>query len=910
MTDITAITSNASLSPYRLIIYHCTAIPDVLRFRGREALSEPFRWDVEFTCGQHIAATDVLMKFASLKMRSGKVAHGVITGFKWLSTTFDQSHYRVFLESRLALLSRTRRCRVFQNLSVPELAEQLLREHGHQGADFDFQLTRAYPTRELFTQWREDDLQFLRRILAEAGIWFRSEMNAKTEQEILIFADSQLGYHSGVTLPYRQPSGLHDDAQESVWGVRSWHNVVTGQVTGRDYNYRQASEPADAKVAVRHSTVTTGEHYRYAPPFLNAGDDVEPDSETGAFYARIHHERELNKSAHLHLFSNASHLSPGTLLEAQGEIISALKEGVVITLTTFRASRDSRLFVSVRGLPYSEQFCFRPAEIPRPVISGTLPARVESRHEQDIYPWLDEQGRYRVKLNMDREDSESGYSYLWVRQAKPYAGSRYGWHTPLMQGTEVAIAFDGGDPDRPYIAHAFHDSEHPEIVSRDNSSQNILRTPAGNELRMEDRRGEEHIAASTGYGATQLNQGHITDAQEKMRGIGFELRTDEYGVIRVAKGLFISADGQAKAKGEVLDMATALKEIDLALKQMEQLKLAAEQAAALEADIDSQRRMFSERLKPLNKVIHFSAPEGMAFTSGEHLQLAATENVALNAGGELSLGAMGNINLMAGEQIGLFAQSARLSVIAGQGPVIVQAQNAGMQLTSGKKLTISAAEDILIAGKKRVVLAGGGSYLKLEAGRIEYGTGQQYLRKVERTFNAPAQRMPVEMPVMPLADRFASQNRELNPVMRLGDAPGVNGQPQAQRRWQIVAAASVMEAISTDDVLISGESGTSGLLLSSQQQERLTGLAQQYSDPLWLVIGQRAHRLRFNVIPAAASDAVKDACALDTLGYHQAYNSVTGSMPPGDALLQCVRSEQNAGGALLLPLTEGQPDAG
>jgi type VI secretion system secreted protein VgrG len=111
-----------------------------------------------------------------------------------------------------------------------------------------------------------------------------------------------------------------------------------------------------------------------------------------------------------------------------------------------------------------------------------------------MYAHLDETGLYRVKLDVDRLFSESGYSYLWVRLANPYAGRDYGFHAPLIQGAEVGIAFDGGDPDRPYIAHAFHDSEHPDIVSRDNRSQNILRTPAGNELRMEDKRGEEHIA--------------------------------------------------------------------------------------------------------------------------------------------------------------------------------------------------------------------------------------------------------------------------------------------------------------------------------------------------------------------------------------------------------------------------------
>ncbi|SPW22233.1 Uncharacterized protein conserved in bacteria [Cronobacter sakazakii] len=75
----------------------------------------------------------------------------------------------------------------------------------------------------------------------------------------------------------------------------------------------------------------------------------------------------------------------------------------------------------------------------------------------------------------------------------------------------MSVAFDGGDPDRPYIAHAFHDSAHPDVVNRDNRSRNILRTPAQNELRMEDKRGEEHIHLTTEYGKTQLGEGRLVD---------------------------------------------------------------------------------------------------------------------------------------------------------------------------------------------------------------------------------------------------------------------------------------------------------------------------------------------------------------------------------------------------------------
>ncbi|SUG18741.1 type VI secretion protein VgrG [Salmonella enterica subsp. arizonae] len=284
------------------------------------------------------------------------------------------------------------------------------------------------------------------------------------------------------------------------------------------------------------------------------------------------------------------------VFDPQGVNLKDLSDGVIITFTSFTGARDSRLHVSVWGMPYREEYGFRPAEMARPEIHGTLPARVESREKNDTYAHIDEYGRFRVRLDFNLDDCEPGYAYPWLRMAKPYTGDGYGWHTPLIDGTEVAIAYCNGDIDLPYISHAFHDSEHLDVVNRDNRSQNILRTAARNELRMEDKRGEEHIALSTEFAKSQLNQGNITDAQDKPRGTGFELRTDERGVIRVAKGLFISADGQQKAAGGVLDMDTALREIDICLQQLRQLEMAAEQAQALKADVDSQIRMFNERL--------------------------------------------------------------------------------------------------------------------------------------------------------------------------------------------------------------------------------------------------------------------------------------------------------------------------
>lgn len=174
-------------------------------------------------------------------------------------------------------------------------------------------------------------------------------------------------------------------------------------------------------------------------------------------------------------------------------------------------------------------------------MAGTLPARVTSTVKNDIYAHIDKDGRYRVNLDFDRDTWKPGYESLWVRQSRPYAGDTYGLHLPLLAGTEVSIAFEEGNPDRPYIAGVKHDSAHTDHVTIQNYKRNVLRTPANNKIRLDDERGKEHIKVSTEYGGkSQLNLGHLVDAGKEQRGEGFELRTDLWGAVRAKKG-FLSA---------------------------------------------------------------------------------------------------------------------------------------------------------------------------------------------------------------------------------------------------------------------------------------------------------------------------------------------------------------------------------
>ncbi|WP_404998704.1 type VI secretion system Vgr family protein [Escherichia coli] len=740
---------------------------DVLTFTGHEQLSSPFRYDIEFTStDKAIEPESVLMQDGAFSLSAPPVQgmpvqvplrtlHGVITSFKHLSSSQDEARYEVRLEPRMALLTRSRQNAIYQNQTVPQIVEKILRErHQMRGQDFVFNLKNEYPAREQVMQYGEDDLTFVSRLLSEVGIWFRFATDARLKIEVVEFYDDQSGYERGLTLPLRHPSGLFDGETEAVWGLNSAYSVVEKSVSTRDYNYREAT--AEMTTGQHDATggdnTTYGEAYHYADNFLQKGD--KEAAESGAFYARIRHERYLNEQAILQGQSTSSLLMPGLEIKVQGDDAPAVfRKGVLITGVTASAARDRSYELTFTAIPYSERYGYRPALIPCPVMAGTLPARVTSTVKNDIYAHIDKDGRYRVNLDFDRDTWKPGYESLWVRQSRPYAGDTYGLHLPLLAGTEVSIAFEEGNPDRPYIAGVKHDSAHTDHVTIQNYKRNVLRTPANNKIRLDDERGKEHIKVSTEYGGkSQLNLGYLVDAGKQQRGEGFELRTDLWGAVRAKKGIFISADAQDKAQGKVREMAPAMAILDGAQSQMKSLSTDAQTANADPADLSSQIALLQQSVKDLTQAaILLSAPKGVAIASGEHLQLAASKNLIANAGNHADIGVVKNMFIGVGQALSVFVRKAGIKLFANKGAISVQAQNDLMELLAQKSIEITSTEDeIKITAKKKITLNGGGSYIRLDACGIEAGTPGEYNVKAGYYGRKPKAKLTPELMAFPV----------------------------------------------------------------------------------------------------------------------------------------------------------------
>ena len=718
-----------------LSVKGCEAGLDVLAFEGDEALSQPFRYRIEFTSADHAISKEMmLMKAASLTLQAPvaqgfginvqqpvRVIQGVVTGFERLSTSRDETHYALTLQPRLALLNRSHQNAIYQDQSVPQIVEKILRErHGLRGQDFLFSLTKTYPRREQVMQYGEDDLRFITRLLGEVGIWFRFSADTRLHIDVAEFCDSQQGYEKGLTLPSVPPSGQQSAGVDAVWEMACRHRVVEQQVSTRDYNYREATADMNAQVDVtRGETTTFGEAYHWGDNYLTAGNahDRHPAPESGAFYARLRHERYLNGQTRMQATTSCPTLCPGQVLKVTGgeEVAREFADGVLITAMHSHARRDADFAVEFAGIPDSTDVGYRPEPGARPVMAGTLPARVTSTRENDTYGHIDKHGRYRVNMLFDRARWETGFESLWVRQSRPYAGDTYGLHLPLLAGTEVAIGFEDGNPDRPYIAGVLHDSAHGDHVTIRNDKRNVLRTPANNKIRLDDERGKEHIKLSTEYGGkSQLNLGHLVDSDRQPRGEGFELRTDSWGAIRAQKGIFISADGQAQAQGQVLDMEPAVSLLKGAVNQVTEWGSITQTHHNVIPDTGPLSALTTGASDLKQPTLLMSAPQGIAAVTPETTLLHSGNGLYLQSLGEVNITTAQRCSLNASQAISLLAQQEGMRLVSAKGPLQVESHGDILSLTALKDITVQSTQGHLqLTAKNGITLGCGGAYIRL-----------------------------------------------------------------------------------------------------------------------------------------------------------------------------------------------------
>jgi len=694
----------------------------VVSFEAVERLGEPYEVTVQLTHPLELDRTGYLGRDAVFVIDPPDGSEprrfaGCITRFTKTGQTHDFHAYEMVVEPHVARLRLTHASRIYQHKTVPQIIEAILRRHGMTGHHFAFKTRRQYPQHKFRFQYQMSDWDYIRLLMQQEGLYCYFGPG-KFGHDLLTFCDDidHYLYLPQRLVPYRETAGL-ESGIETVFAIRTVAKTVAASFLAAERNPEQAYERFRAETNIaRKDRTTYGQSYVYGTH--------HPDQDGARWEAQLRHEAAIAAQVVYEGESNVLELRPARILRMDLALPDA-PNGQVITEVTHSGARDQAYRNRYKAIPADRRFRLPLDEANWPRIAGTLSARVSSPSRYK-YAYLTQDGHYTVRFDLDFDEWPAGGESVPLRLAKPFAGGlQTGFHFPLLDGTEVAIAFTDGNPNKPYIAHAHHNSYQTDhITSHDRwISRNVIRTQANNKLRMEDWEGQEGIKLSTDYGGkTQLNLGYLVDSKKQKRGDGFELRTSGHGAMRGGKGMLISAEDQPNASGQQLDMQDAEATLRQAVDLLRSLNDSANAARAWLAEINQQRALVEQCLVGLKKpAVLATAPDGVGIASGKDMQLAARQQMFVTAGGGLDIGVFKRFTAAAGEAISLFAAKLGIRIFAAKGKVEVQAQGDGLELLALKNIVISSSSgETLITASKAVTLGdGSGAYIKIANGTIE-----------------------------------------------------------------------------------------------------------------------------------------------------------------------------------------------
>ncbi|MFT3766879.1 MAG: type VI secretion system tip protein TssI/VgrG [Minicystis sp.] len=472
----------------------------VARLHGTEGVSDLFHFDLTVVSEDPaVAFAGAIGKPALLTLLGDgepRYVHGMVARFEQGDAGKKLTAYRVTIVPKAWRLLHRRDCRIFQNLTAPDIIKQVLEGAGlASGDDFAFHLRGSYVSREYCVQWRESDWAYVCRLLEDEGIFFYFEHHE--DKHVLVFADDA-GAHAPIggasTIAYRPSLGALIEEEH----VRRFHvseEARTGKIEVRDYNY--------LKPDLRLEGDASGSNEADLPIYDWMGADVE-HTPAGRATTRLDERVALRRVASGE--SACERLVPGftfTLQDHPREDFNAAyiltrveHEGIEPTLTD-GGGGDTRYESRFSCVPSA--VTLRPAHVtPRPTIRGVQTAMVVGPPGEEIY--TDEHGRVRVQFPWDRLGKRDDKSSCWIRVGQTWAGPGWGALFIPRIGHEVLVDFIDGNPDRPVIVGSvYHGTNKPPYALPGEKTKSTIKSntsPGGggwNELRFEDKAGSEEV---------------------------------------------------------------------------------------------------------------------------------------------------------------------------------------------------------------------------------------------------------------------------------------------------------------------------------------------------------------------------------------------------------------------------------
>ena len=487
----------------------------VYAFSGFEEACKPYEFGIELVSrSANVDLTALLGTPACLSIadRSGgeRLVHGLIREMEQLHTANRFTHYRCSLVPRLWFLGQIRDHRIFQNLSVVEIIQQILKEQGFTADGSSFKLSCSYEPREYCVQYGETDLHFITRLCEEEGIYFYFEH--KADAHCLCFCDREGGPKIPGQSDLRFFPGSGQRSDTAVINRLALHESVNSNAAAyREWNFRKPR--LDLEVRDKEEDKQAAP----APPGMLLEQYTYPHlyqlRQPGERYVKLRMLRQLtfrqwiecssDVARFLPSYTFSMHDHPREALNAGWWVVSVRHEGQQPGVLEHEAPDGRGLHYASRVTAIPEMTRFIPAlEHPKNRIIGEQSDIVTGPEGEEIYP--DEYGRVKVQFHWDREGQHNENTTCWIRVSQGWAGSKYGIMAIPRIGHEVVVSFLEGDPDRPLITgRVYHELNMPPYELPAHKTRTVFKsmsTPGKeneergfNELRIEDKKGQEEI---------------------------------------------------------------------------------------------------------------------------------------------------------------------------------------------------------------------------------------------------------------------------------------------------------------------------------------------------------------------------------------------------------------------------------
>lgn len=381
----------------------------------------------------------------------------------------------------------------FLKKTLREVAQKVV---GEDGLELEYNAD-GETSRMNYVQWGESDFDFIKRIADDQGCFVRPTPNGVEVRRG--FQDTSL------SLRWHDEYGLVQFSLKGRLGQPSLSGTCYDPRTMQSRKFQKVKKDpqffpnsaAEMVEAVRTESAKL-------PPDRLVSDDRAP---TVARYKTLLEKESARSIGSRVVASGVSRnvsLRPGDLIHLEGNDFDAQGDYGLIGVThVYDMTNGYRNHFT--ATPWKEFTCAERPESRR--MSGVLPARVVSHN--------DPRGMGRVQI---RYDWMEGASTAWARMTTPSAGGGRGFMFMPEVGDEVLVAFEHGDPERPYVVGAlwngvdsaprqgFWEEEGAESVgqiaaqiAKDMARNDIKRivTKSGHRIQLVDVKGKESIVIST-----------------------------------------------------------------------------------------------------------------------------------------------------------------------------------------------------------------------------------------------------------------------------------------------------------------------------------------------------------------------------------------------------------------------------